>query len=1740
MTTELNTEVMRRALDAAKRSLDTDDVPVGAVVLDASGQIIGEGWNTREGDDDPCGHAEIMALRAAGKHCGRWNLSGCTLVVTLEPCTMCAGAIVQARIGRLVFGAWDSKAGAAGSMRDVVRDSRLNHQVEVIAGVCAGESRELLREFFETRRSQDTEEEDLGGEVVPSDSASDEGGASEEAPLSVNDTISVDGTDTHNVSEEIEATSPVEDKASAESEGISSAAPAVAAFAGMTATAGILSGSEVPSEDDTDISAETSDDAVEEVDATADTQVVSETESATESVRGEEYESPAENDEQNADTDTQADSPEVPVSSWAALVNNDDEPSSADRSETANGNADDTVSTAQTALEGQTVREEQAASQEQSEDHAIHHHNAPPVRLAASPPPPAPPSDPHHALAIARAAAAAAEKARQEELAESNGSAEVPDEPTGVPDEPAEVADEPTKAPGEAESPEGPAELAPEGSVELPPEVDGVIIEDDPVENFALPRTSTVTDAEISATVAAPEEEDASGDEARLDDTNGLDIDSDHHGDVESGDTNSADETAFESPLEDATGAAEAETQDVSDEAEAGIVEGDSEAEEPQLEGAHGGEPTSEVPASEVPVEEAAEFSPSPAAAAWLMPDAPVSVPETTEDDTEYVAMAGDGPGSTGSDSALSDDSADQSVLHEEEHVAEAPAEFGWLKTPAQAHDTSEEDDIEQLSEVNSADADTADAADSAEEPQGPAGDTEGSVGEDLTTDGAHEDASSSASVWTPPLPKIPYPAAVNSDDNPDKSGIEIIAEEVNSTRIIDDIPAEAPVLEGNAIDVDEDKDAESFISAAREFAATADEHHFAADFDAPGADGDDTIGADSGEEPQQLAEDSDQAPVEPNIEEHPEDEAFEEALPGGPSAEEHWDVEETTLSEAHSEREDPSNVAVGRETANHYDSPASVEGETRGESAVSIPPEVSIEPGDSADMEQISEGEAAHEAELYQEDSALHVDASESEEEPQETAENHDSHGPTTAPTRRVHRAHLTTTGLNPEDFPKRADIHGVRSTVDNRGAYGRLRAVDSPPPSSHEEEATEEEVTTQGAETRPEDNNVTPILPDEQRTESPEPADHATDHQPDTFGTGALDTPVTGLGGYVSRRVNAQATHDSEGDEPDTSDTIDLRPVVDAITAHEAALASGEEGTRELSDTQLHFLKLQGGVGDDEANPDFDAPVDTNHGGAGEEAQAEADSAPTPIPSRRSVLRAALAQAGLKRTTFLSLGEDEGGAGAETSTGGAEAAETSGPAEMTPPDLPEHVVDRQSADTAASDTPAGIIRTPIASRGPRTGIFDAVKPAGTTGPIPSVTTTGALASGDGADMPVGSEQKGTPHTPNPAEAIDALGSTGIGRAGGFDSGPSGDARPTAEGPSLDGEAPGVATNVSHAPDNPQEDLTETRVIRGRRPLFPPVGVSTPPQGTPVETSAGFAVPEQHSPVQGMPPVNTPVVPSPPPPATPPVAVTPPPPPVAPESAPNPPGGVPLGSGPVPVPPVEGVPSAQAPSPAGHTPVHGAPLPPPQGAPVVPAGHVPPGSAAPIPHDSARAAGPGQPGETRNPVTPVDPRGNGPFGQAPAPDSVRSGAPTSYPDAASPDTPGRPMPPLRSESPQRPPQSARSGPMMGVFAKAAKLAGSIPPPEEALSVPTEVPGSIEGAGIPAAETGLADTGVLPGVGLPADAGISPEGLNPPEAAPELPAEIPGEEPEDDTEEAFKKLPKWLTRRGRQKPTPKH
>ena len=143
---------MRLALAEAAAAAAAGDVPVGAVVVDDSGRVIGVGSNRREQDGDPTAHAELIALRQAAAAVGSWRLDGCTLVVTLEPCTMCAGALVLARVATVVYGAPDPKAGAVGSLWDVVRDRRLNHRPEVVSGVLADECGQILRDWFTSRR----------------------------------------------------------------------------------------------------------------------------------------------------------------------------------------------------------------------------------------------------------------------------------------------------------------------------------------------------------------------------------------------------------------------------------------------------------------------------------------------------------------------------------------------------------------------------------------------------------------------------------------------------------------------------------------------------------------------------------------------------------------------------------------------------------------------------------------------------------------------------------------------------------------------------------------------------------------------------------------------------------------------------------------------------------------------------------------------------------------------------------------------------------------------------------------------------------------------------------------------------------------------------------------------------------------------------------------------------------------------------------------------------------------------------------------------------------------------------------------------------------------------------------------------------------------------------------------------------------------------------------------------------
>ncbi len=143
---------MNAALDVAREALDSGDVPVGAIVVDPDGNIVGTGCNRREEDGDPTAHAEIVAIREAADVEGTWRLDEHTLIVTLEPCAMCAGAIAQSRIKKVVFGAWDEKAGAVGSVWDILRDPRAPFKIEVISGVMIDQCAELLHDFFKTQR----------------------------------------------------------------------------------------------------------------------------------------------------------------------------------------------------------------------------------------------------------------------------------------------------------------------------------------------------------------------------------------------------------------------------------------------------------------------------------------------------------------------------------------------------------------------------------------------------------------------------------------------------------------------------------------------------------------------------------------------------------------------------------------------------------------------------------------------------------------------------------------------------------------------------------------------------------------------------------------------------------------------------------------------------------------------------------------------------------------------------------------------------------------------------------------------------------------------------------------------------------------------------------------------------------------------------------------------------------------------------------------------------------------------------------------------------------------------------------------------------------------------------------------------------------------------------------------------------------------------------------------------------
>ncbi|WP_089024690.1 tRNA adenosine(34) deaminase TadA [Boudabousia liubingyangii] len=145
-------KLMDRALGLANQAAQNGDIPVGALVVDAQGNIVAEGYNTKEAQLDPTGHAEVNAIRQAAEQLRRWHLEDCSLLVTLEPCAMCAGAIIQARLGAVYFGAWDPKAGAAGSLRDLLRDDRLNHNPAVKGGIQAQACQTQLQEYFQARR----------------------------------------------------------------------------------------------------------------------------------------------------------------------------------------------------------------------------------------------------------------------------------------------------------------------------------------------------------------------------------------------------------------------------------------------------------------------------------------------------------------------------------------------------------------------------------------------------------------------------------------------------------------------------------------------------------------------------------------------------------------------------------------------------------------------------------------------------------------------------------------------------------------------------------------------------------------------------------------------------------------------------------------------------------------------------------------------------------------------------------------------------------------------------------------------------------------------------------------------------------------------------------------------------------------------------------------------------------------------------------------------------------------------------------------------------------------------------------------------------------------------------------------------------------------------------------------------------------------------------------------------------
>jgi tRNA(adenine34) deaminase len=151
MTRSRDEHFMAQSLECARRAARDGEVPVGAVLV-AGDAVIAEGWNRPVASNDPTAHAEIVALRAGALHLGNYRLGACTLYATLEPCSMCMGALINARVARLVFGAWDRKAGACGSVIDLSREPRLSHRIDVFGGVCSDESAALLKEFFESRR----------------------------------------------------------------------------------------------------------------------------------------------------------------------------------------------------------------------------------------------------------------------------------------------------------------------------------------------------------------------------------------------------------------------------------------------------------------------------------------------------------------------------------------------------------------------------------------------------------------------------------------------------------------------------------------------------------------------------------------------------------------------------------------------------------------------------------------------------------------------------------------------------------------------------------------------------------------------------------------------------------------------------------------------------------------------------------------------------------------------------------------------------------------------------------------------------------------------------------------------------------------------------------------------------------------------------------------------------------------------------------------------------------------------------------------------------------------------------------------------------------------------------------------------------------------------------------------------------------------------------------------------------